>query len=79
MCFAGKWTLTHPYFAQVDDNKLNGSKQFPNGGENRRFCVIRIYDTRFEADKGRNCLWVPYSQGQLTTDPPSDSLKAKVS
>ena len=76
MCFPGKPTLIHPYFAQVDYYKQNGSKQFPNGGENRRFCVIRIYGIRFEAEKG---YWVPYSQGQLTTDPSRDSLKITVS
>ena len=76
MCFEGKPMLIHPYFVQVDYYKQNGSKQFPNGGENRRFCVIRIYDTKFEAERD---LWVPYSQGQLTTDPSSDSLKINVS
>ena len=78
LCFAGKpmWK-NYPSFIQVDYYKLNGSRDFlPNGNHNKQFCVIRIYGIRFEAEKG---LWVPYPQGQLTTDPSSDSLKTTVS
>ena len=69
-----------PSFVQMDYYKTNKSKELPDGTEDRRFCVIRIYARRHVAVEGsKKGYWVSYSQGQLTTDPSSNSLKAKVS
>ena len=46
------------------------------GGERRQFYILHIYDIKFSPEKG---YWVPYSRGQLTASPNSDTVKVSVS